>query len=295
MDLHYKQEATVGGLVLAGVAVFVLGTMWLSGRSLNASDQRVRARFTNVGNMKRGNPVKVSGVEMGRVEEIEFAGVGDVIVTMSLRQRVVPRADASVELASVGLVGDVFLDFSPGGAAEPLAADAVIIGTEERGLATLGTELGDQAKDVLTGLKEVANQRLADDLHNTLVSIQRLSETFASRREGPTAELEATMVSLQQLSRRIDSTLASPALDRTLTNLDTITVKLGRMTDQYTATGARLDSILASIDRGEGTIGRLVADSTVYVQLRDLTASIKAFVDDLRKHPGKITVQVKVF
>ena len=32
MDLHYRQEITVGTLVLTGVAAFVLGTMWLSGK-----------------------------------------------------------------------------------------------------------------------------------------------------------------------------------------------------------------------------------------------------------------------
>ena len=47
MDLHYRQEITVGTLVLTGVAAFVLGTMWLSGKESRSGKQIVNAQFTN--------------------------------------------------------------------------------------------------------------------------------------------------------------------------------------------------------------------------------------------------------
>jgi phospholipid/cholesterol/gamma-HCH transport system substrate-binding protein len=295
MDLHYKQEVTVGALVLTGAALFIAGTMWLSGRSLGPAGNTVRVQFADVGNLKEGNPVKVSGVSLGNVEGIRFEEVGRVVVTLSLDRRIVPRLDAAARLTSVGIVGDVVIDFDPGQAAEPLPPDRVIIGSQAEGLAALGTELSDRARVVLDGLAEVANKRMADDLHNTLVSIQRLSDVFANERSGPTAELTATMSSLRQLSTRLDSVLASPALDRALGSLDSATAQLGRMTDQFTTTGAQLDSVLVRINRGEGTLGRLASDTTFYAELRDLSASIRQFVDDLRAHPGKLSIQVRIF
>jgi len=295
MDLHYKQEVTVGALVLTGAALFIAGTMWLSGRSLGPAGNTVRVQFADVGNLKEGNPVKVSGVSLGNVEGIRFEEVGRVVVTLSLDRRIVPRLDAAARLTSVGIVGDVVIDFDPGQAAEPLPPDRVIIGSQAEGLAALGTELSDRARVVLDGLAEVANKRMADDLHTTLVSIQRLSDVFANERSGPTAELTATMSSLRQLSTRLDSVLASPALDRALGSLDSATAQLGRMTDQFTTTGAQLDSVLVRINRGEGTLGRLASDTTFYAELRDLSASIRQFVDDLRAHPGKLSIQVRIF
>ena len=103
------------------------------------------------------------------------------------------------------------------------------------------------------------------------------------------------MVDLRRLSARIDSILASPALERVLTNADSATLRFGRLADQYTATGARVDTLLMKINRGEGTLGKLMTDTTMYVQLRELSASLKAFVDDLKKNPGKIPIQVKIF
>ena len=295
MDLHYKQEVTVGALVVSGIAIFVLGSMWLGGRSLKAGESQVQVQFANVGNLKRGNPVKVSGVTLGSVQEIEFQSMGKVLVSLSLDPRIAPKADASAQMSSVGLVGDLVINFDPGTAADPLPAGTVIQGTQERGLMTVGQELADQAKGVLTGVQDVANKQLADDLHNTLTSIQRLTDTYGNTKTGPSAELTSTLQSLQGVSRRLDSTLADPAIKRTIAQTESLTIRFNTLADQLAGTGTRIDSILGKVNRGEGTVGRAMNDSTLYVQLRDLSASLKAFVDDLRRNPGKISVQVKLF
>src|SRR5512139_226455 len=242
MDLHYKQEVTVGGLVLAAVAVFVLGTMWLGGKSLRTGDQLVQVQFANVGNLKVGNPVKVSGVTLGNVEEIRFEDVGKVLVGLRLDPRIQPKSDATAEIVAIGLVGDLMVAFEPGTAADPLPAGQVIPGTQEKGFTDLGMELGDQAKATLAGVQEVANKRLADDLHNTLTSIQRLTDTYANTKSGPSAELTTALRSLEQLSTRLDSTLANPAIDRTIAQTESLTVRFNQLADQLAGTGIRIDS-----------------------------------------------------
>jgi phospholipid/cholesterol/gamma-HCH transport system substrate-binding protein len=295
MDLHYKQEVTVGALVLAAVAVFVLGTMWLGGKSLSTGDQLVRVQFGDVGNLKVGNPVKVSGVTLGSVEEIRFEDVGNVQVGIRLDPRIQPKTDAKARIVAIGLVGDLMIAFDPGTAAEPLPAGQVIPGEQDKGFTDMGLELGDQAKATLAGVQEVANQQLADDLHNTLSSIQRLADTYSNTRTGPSAELTSALQSLEQLSTRLDSTLGDPAIGRTIAQTESLTVRFNQLADQLAGTGSRIDSLLSKVNSGQGTAGKVVNDSTLYVNLRDLSASLKAFVDDLRKNPGKISVQVKLF
>lgn len=295
MDLHYKQEVTVGALVIAAIATFIVGTMWLSGKSLRAGDQLVQAQFAEVGNLKVGNPVKVSGVTLGSVEEITFQEVGKVLVGMKLDPRITPKRDASAEIVSVGLVGDLMVVFDPGVASEALPPGEVIPGREERALTALGMELGDQAKATLEGMQGMLSPEMADELRATLKSFRQLADTYGDTRGGPTAELTSALRSLETLSGRLDSTLASPAMTRTLAQTDTLTARLAALADQFAGTGARIDSLLAQVNAGTGTAGRVVTDSTLYTNLRDLSASLKAFVDDLRRNPGKITVQVKLF
>ena len=119
MDLHYKREATVGALVILGIAAFLVGTMWLGGKDFTAGGAVV-ARFTDVTNLKRGSPVTVSGVAIGRVEEVRFRGVGDVAAFLSLPEDLPLRADARAEIVSVGLVGNQAIRLHPGSVAEPL-------------------------------------------------------------------------------------------------------------------------------------------------------------------------------
>jgi phospholipid/cholesterol/gamma-HCH transport system substrate-binding protein len=103
------------------------------------------------------------------------------------------------------------------------------------------------------------------------------------------------MTELRRLTSRLDSVLASPGLGQVVSNVDSATVRFARLADQYAVTGARVDTLIMRINRGDGTVGKLMTDTTMYTQLRDLSTSLKEFLDDLKKHPGKIPIQVKIF
>jgi phospholipid/cholesterol/gamma-HCH transport system substrate-binding protein len=113
MDLRYPREVTVGVIVTVAILVFIFGTMWLSGRSVHSSNV-VRLQFANVSGLKRASPVRVSGVNIGKVERIEFLDVGKVLVVASLPPKIRPRVDAEAKIVSVTLVGDYAVDFDPG-------------------------------------------------------------------------------------------------------------------------------------------------------------------------------------
>lgn len=294
MDLHYKQEVTVGGLVLLGVALFLGGSLWLSGRRLPGAAS-VAVSFEDAGTLKRGSPVKVSGVTLGTVEDLDFQGYGKVVVHLSLDARVTPKRDASVTLATVGLVADAVIRFNPGTAEERLPEGTIIIGTVERGLMDVGPELGGQARDLLGGINQVQFKQLSEDLSRTLVAFQRLAALYANTRSGPVSELTPTMEALRTVSARLDSVLAAAQLDRTLRTADSLMNNLTKLSSDAQSTARQLDQILAKVNRGEGTIGKFASDTAFYDNAQKLMKSLQEFVDDLKKHPGKIGLTVKIF
>ena len=294
MDLHFKQEIKVGAMVLVGIALFVAGTMFLSGRSLTPA-QRTVVQFTDAAGLKRGSPVRISGMQVGRVENIRLEGFGQVMVTVSLERGLVPRQDAKARVVSVGLAGDVAIELNPGSAAEPLAADQTIPGEVAQGFAELGTELATQAQQTLEHVDAMLDTGLVSDLRTTLQRLNQVLELAGDTVKGPTAELSSTMGSLRQLVGRLDSTLGSQTLVRSLANMDTLSSRLVDMTTQFTTTGAELDSLLTRLNRGEGSLGKALADQGLYDDARKATQSLQQLLDELRKHPGKITVQVRVF
>jgi phospholipid/cholesterol/gamma-HCH transport system substrate-binding protein len=294
MDLHYKQEVTVGTLVLVSVALFIWGTMWLGGRSFSR-EPTVKVSFTDAGTLKRGSPVKVSGVLLGSVQAIDYQEYGKVIVQLDLDPRVKPRRDAAAELASVGLVADAVINFNPGTAAEALPLDAVIVGTVDKGFMALGEELSSKAKEVMSGLSDIANKRLAEDLSRTLGAVQRMADLYSNPKAGPSAELERTLIEVQRMGARLDSTLNEFKLSGTLSQADTLMRNLSRLSGDAHASALRLDTLLARVNRGEGTLGKFTTDTAFYTNAQRLLKSIQEFVDDVKKHPGKIGLTVRVF
>ncbi|HEV8177922.1 MAG TPA: MlaD family protein [Gemmatimonadales bacterium] len=298
MDLRYTREATVGAIVIVAIVVFVFGTMWLSGRSMG-SDNAVRLQFDNVSGLKRASPVRVSGVNVGKVEKIEFVDVGKVLVVVSLPPKIRPRVDASAKIVSVTLVGDYAVDFDPGRASEPLPPGRIILGTQDLGLTGKATVLAERADSILLGAQAIVNESTAKQLRSTLTTLegtlkaaQRTMQIYANPDQGPTAEITKTMAAFRQLSGRLDSTLASPAFSR---RTDSITANLAAMTSQFAATGERLDTLLAGMSRGQGTLGKFVTDSGLYYDIRELTQGMKKLLEELAKHPGKVPVTVKLF
>jgi phospholipid/cholesterol/gamma-HCH transport system substrate-binding protein len=129
----------------------------------------------------------------------------------------------------------------------------------------------------------------------TLKAAERNMRVYGDPKEGPTAQLTRTLGTLDRLSGRLDSTLANPALTRTLNRADTLTGNLADMTAQLTSTGARLDTLLLNLNQGRGTVGKFTTDTGLYTDLRQLSQSMKEVLDELKKHPGKIPVTVKLF
>ena len=298
MDLRYSREATVGAIVVVAIVVFVFGTMWLSGRSVG-SENVVRMQFENVSGLKRASPVRVSGVNVGKVEKIEFIDVGKVLVIASLPPKIRPRVDASAKIVSVTLVGDYAVDFDPGRSSDLLPPGRVILGTQDLGLSGRAAVLAERVDSMLLGAQGIVNERTAGQLRSTLTALegtlkaaQRTMQIYADTGHGPTAEITKTMSAFRQLSSRLDSTLASPAFSR---RTDSITANLAAMTSQFAATGARLDTLLAGMNRGQGTLGKFVTDSGLYYDIRELTQGMKKLLDELAKHPGKVPVTVKLF
>jgi phospholipid/cholesterol/gamma-HCH transport system substrate-binding protein len=296
MDLSYKREAIVGALVVAGIVLFVIGTTWLSGRSVSVDDDDFwKIQFREAGNLKVSSPVRISGVAVGKVEAISLLDVGKVLVAVSLPDRIQPKVDATADIVPIGFVGDAAVEFNPGHAAQALPKDRIILGSQSLGLTDRAAQLTDRADSILLGAQAIVNKETADQLRSTLTALegtlkaaQRTMQIYGDSARGPTAELTRTMVAFRQLSTRLDSTLANPALNRTLTRTDTLTSNLAALTAQF-------DSTLGAINRGQGTLGKLATDSGLYYDMRDLSKSMKELLEELKKNPGKVGVTVKLF
>ena len=296
MDLTYKQEVGVGALVLVGIAVFLVGMFWLTGQSLRTSGISVDVMFESVAGLKQGDPVLVSGVKKGRVARVALERVGSVRVTLELSKDVRPHIDASAAVAAMDLFGAKFIDFNPGKRDELLSLDRPISGSNQPDITDVAQGVATRANELMTNASNLVSERLGEDIHNTLLATQQAMRVLSAAPEGPfikqtTRTLEAT----ERVMARVDSMLGSS----TGRNVDSISTNLARLTQRLSSTTAALDTLLRRVNRGEGTLGRLAADTMMYHDLRALSVSLTALLTDLKEHPDKYMkpglVRVKLF
>jgi phospholipid/cholesterol/gamma-HCH transport system substrate-binding protein len=296
VDLTYKQEVGVGAFVLVGVAVFLVGMFYLTGRSLRTSGIPVDVLFESVAGLKQGDPVLVSGVKKGRVARVALELVKSVRVTIEIQRDVAPHIDASAAVAAMDLFGAKFIDYNPGSRDEMLAKGRSIAGSNQPDITDVAQGVANRANELMENAANIVSDRLGEDIHNTLVVTQRAMNTLATAPEGPfikqtTRTLEAT----ERVMERVDSMLGSG----TGRNIDSISTNLAKLTNHLTHTTAQLDTLLSRMNRGEGTLGRMASDTMMYHDLHQLSISLTALLTDLKEHPDKYMkpglVRVKLF
>jgi phospholipid/cholesterol/gamma-HCH transport system substrate-binding protein len=303
MDSRFGREVVVGSIVIAAAALFTIGTFWLRGKSIGPKDDEVIIQFPDAGELQPASQVRVSGVPSGKVENIVLVAPGKVHVTISLNNKaIVPRIDAKAVIVSVGLAGDVTLMFIPGDDPTPLPKGQVVMGISPPGLMQIAGGLSDRADSVLINANGLVGPAMQEQLAKTLEEAtralqgsQRLMATLNDPKHGANAELALTMQALRGTLAKLDSTLAAPAVVRARDKADTLVGNLNAMSAQFTATGARLDSVLMLVQTGKGTLGKFATDSTLYWNMVRLTGSLDSLVNDIKEHPGKIGVTVKMF
>lgn len=131
MDNKYRLEVTVGifviiGLLCVGYLTIRLGKLQVIGGNYYA----INARFSNIGGLKVGNEVQVSGFVVGRVDAIDINPDDfSVTVKMNILKSVKLTDDSIASIKTSGLIGDKFVKISPGGSDIILEAGETIIDT----------------------------------------------------------------------------------------------------------------------------------------------------------------------
>ena len=288
MDLHYKQEVTVGLLVVAAFVIIIGGLAFLSGRSLVGNRMMTfGVRLENVSGLVEGDPVHISGVRVGRVAGIRLRGVEDVVVSLDIARSVRPRVDARVFVRPLDAFGAMFVDYFPGQGDEYLAEGQTLAGHRDLPLTELAGSMADRAGDVLTGAGEVLSLRTAEQIQATLVAAQRALDVVADIGAPLGRDAAAAIGNLASATHRLDSLLASPDLTRAVAQLDEVTGNLNEMVVGLGDATRGLAAVMARIESDSGTLGRMINDTSMYVEVVRLTTSLRLLLDDMRERPQR--------
>ncbi|TLM68208.1 MAG: outer membrane lipid asymmetry maintenance protein MlaD [Deltaproteobacteria bacterium] len=129
---RFNVEIAVGLFVVAGFLCFA----WLSVRLgdvglFDPPTYTVSAEFGSVSGLKPGAIVEIAGVQVGKVTRIELnTEKYEARVEISLQKGVVLQADSIASIRTAGIIGDRYIDISPGGSDELIGPGGRIVETE---------------------------------------------------------------------------------------------------------------------------------------------------------------------
>jgi phospholipid/cholesterol/gamma-HCH transport system substrate-binding protein len=126
-----KIEFFVGCFVLVGLsAVLYLALSVGSARFFGSDSYELQARFTSTSGVNVGSRVEIAGVRVGMVKRIVLNKHFYSIVTVELPNHIRLDDDTIASVKTAGLIGDRYINLSPGGSGFPLEAGDVIVDTE---------------------------------------------------------------------------------------------------------------------------------------------------------------------
>lgn len=289
MDRTKRNVAALGALTVLGIAVFFWGLYFLLGSTIARGGMDVVARLSTGGGLKRGDRVIYEGVILGSVRDIELETGRGVAATLRLNHKLSLPADTRAVVT-----GDVFgahnIEVVPGKALVKLEKNDTIPGEIAPALTDAAIALTGTARSVLQRADSILSYEAIANLHATARSLP-----------GSADQLRAVLIELRQASAALRTTAqevrdakTGAALNAAITRIDegarTITTAA---TSLNTSIGS-LQSVFSKIDRGQGTLGRLVNDTSLYAELHGAAHEFRALAADIRANPKKY-VDLRLF
>lgn len=312
--MKFSKEIKAGVVGILAIVVLVAGINFLKGNSFFGGDIKYYAYFPNSGQLMVSGNVTLDGVIVGKILDVQNMPTNPkdkkVKITFSIQ-------DDRIKLPKGTIIQIGALDFLNKG---------LIIQVPEKqtaGFYKPGSTLpGRLLVDMMTQVKQYADP-ITQKLQVMMTSVDRMvnslsafwDTTATSELEGSLRQIKITIQKLGNVAEEIDAFVGEEKiiLNKVLGNVESITQNLKKSNDQITAivgnakrltddlvsadfksvildaqtTIKKLNMILADVESGQGTIGKLIHDEKLYTELVETNNDLQNLVTDLQEHPER--------
>ncbi|MCK4223823.1 MAG: MCE family protein [candidate division Zixibacteria bacterium] len=292
-------ELRVGVVVLLACAILIFGVIWVKGIRFDQTRYRYSVIFPNVGSLEVGDPVSVSGVPKGKVEKIRLYQ-GDVLVTFNLTTDVVLKKDAEFTIMNVGLMGERFLAVETGYSDTLLDLTQPIRGYYDTGIPEVMGKMDEmiaQIRRLAEHLEAVVGTQSSQDaLIQTIKNLKEISQKTNALLDRNQKKFDQTLKDLSYSSAELKKMVVENKnkFQSTVDNFSSASEKLNNITTTLDTLSISLKNLTSKIESGEGTLGQLINDTTLYEQIKKTTQDVDSLILDIKKHPKKY-LKISIF
>jgi phospholipid/cholesterol/gamma-HCH transport system substrate-binding protein len=294
-----RREIQVGLTVIAALLVLLAGVSWLKEWSVGRETRTWLVSFPQAGGLSPSDEVQVNGLRQGSVGDIRLAPQG-VVIELEMTKDIALTDQCVVAIRNVGVMGEkvIGIELRPGG--REYAPGDTIPGTYEMGIqeavAQMGGALG-SVERITASLEGVSAALDKDgDFSRTMKNLSEASGELRAMVKENRQALKGTVDNFASASRtaRALTTDRETQLRAALDDFAGAADKMDRIAGRMDSLRASIQRVSGSIERGEGTLGMLVQDDSLYLETRQSVREFKELVRDIRANPKKY-INLKVF
>ncbi len=301
--MKISREIKTAILVIAAIALFIWGYSFLKGKDLFTDYKTLYVEYENVEGLVISAPVTINGLNVGKVSGITINNkTGKILVEMQINTDFPISKTSVAEIYSPSALGGKQLAIIPDAKNPALTEDGDhLTPSSKLGLtdALAGqleplkdkiTKLLDNANVMLESINDILDQKSKDDLKNSIASLsetmkefRKASGTINTILDDNKKQIGGIVTNFDKVSKdfsQISDSLNKADLGKTVRNLQT--------------TLSKVDGIMANLESGKGTMGKLLKDDALYVNLAKTSKELELLLQDLRLNPTRY-VNVSLF
>lgn len=317
--MKITKEAKVGLFVAVAITLLYFGYNFLRGKKFFSTYNTYYVIYNNVEGLVPSTAVYVNGFKVGQVEEISMPDMlrtDSILVTIFVQGKIQIKSNSVALVTKSGLLdGNVISINFDDKAANILTDGSYITGEREEDLFTSINNMVSPIKTkseqvlvtldkVLSSLRQVFNEKGTQNLTNSVVdlsgALHALRLTSESLNEIVNQNGNSISKSLNNF-QSVSSNLAknNDEINRTIKNFGKLSDSLANSDikgtiENLSVVTKELVLITAKMNKGEGSLGKMVNDKELYDNLNKSTKELNLLLKDMQRYPGRY-VNVSVF
>jgi phospholipid/cholesterol/gamma-HCH transport system substrate-binding protein len=294
--LSISKELRVGIVVIISLGLFYYGFNYLKGSNIFKTGSFYYAEYPNVNGLSVDDPIFTKGFRVGKVSSTKLnMETGKILVQLQItNEEIKIPSNSEAIIASSGLLGGKEINLKLGDSQEYLEINDTLSSDTE----------GDLIDSFTSSLEPF--EKSAMDAVTSIDSVMKLVQSVLNQKNRDAldhglTDLSITLNNLNSASGGLDNLIATEKgkLSNIITNLNTMSKNLSAFSDtltnmeiKQTIDEANLalsnaNKILTKINEGEGTMGQLVNNDTLYMNLESVSKNLDKLMIDFQEHPKR--------
>jgi phospholipid/cholesterol/gamma-HCH transport system substrate-binding protein len=296
----FSNELKIGLVVLFAIFIGYMGFRIMKDEPIFSQVNVLYTKFDTVEGLIRGSNVYLNGFKIGTVREMQYLVQEDsALITLNITEDIQLPKGSMAQLASPDFLGSSTIRIIKSNSSESLEWGSYLKGIQKEGLLNTftdrGTAISDSVAVTITLLNEklraldFLNQQSSNDIGSALSNVKQTSdyllEAVTSNSDELTEMIGSAKRSLETIEDISDSSRAS--IEQSIKNLELLSVEMSQLTRELSATSTTLNSVLEKMDRGEGSLGLLLNDPSLYENVDSLSYNLNELIKGIKEDPKR--------